>query len=64
MMFQNHFKDSNFIILENKSTNIELIKKKYRYISVYELKEIEPEMFKSLLIKMTLDSSFNRMTEV
>ena len=64
MMFENSFKDHNFIILENKPENIEYIKKKYRYLSVYELKEIEPEMFKSILIKMTLDSPYNRITEV
>lgn len=63
-MFENSFKNHNFIIIENKKNNVEYIKKKYKYLSVYELKEIEPEMFKSILIKMTLESPYNMSTDV
>lgn len=64
IMFENHFDNMKFIVLENKSDNIQLIRFRYDYLDVYEVKELDPEIFKTMLIRMILQSRSNRMTDI
>lgn len=65
IMFENHYSNKyHFIILEDKTENLEYIKKKYSYIKFHQIQEIDPEMYKNLVINLILQSKLNTLSDV
>lgn len=64
IMFSNHFADSRFFILENKISNVKFIRRKFKYLNVFEIEEVEPEVFKSSIINIIMNSKNNKLSDV
>ena len=64
IMFSKYFEESHFIILEDKKSNVKFIRRKFKYLNVYEIEEIEPEVFKSSIIHIIMNSKKNKLSDV
>ena len=64
LMFESTFEKMKFVILEDKKENFELLRQRYEFVSFRTLDDIDPEVFKSMIISIILSSKRNRMTDV
>lgn len=64
IMFENNFDHLGFVVLENKVDNFQLLRSRYDYLNIVEVKELDPEVFKSIIIKMITKSKRMRLTDV